>query len=344
MSSTNHDSDPPGDKNGKHSQHVTESPPKNDPEGNVAELDTRSLLSFGYGKTNTRTESSTERRRDVSGKSDEVFQFKELLDELADLQLSTYKMNHAKRGIAVIFNNETFDWSTRMNRRVGTQKDVENLQNYLGLLGFEVNVLQDRSTDEIKHTLYQVSKLDHSDSDCFLCAFLTHGDDGVIYGRDGTTELQELFDLFRGEKCPSLVGKPKVFFIQACRGEQHEVGVIEADSGDQTDSRGSVTTISQGSIPTIPAGADFLLSYSTTQGYYSHRDTAFGSWYIQALSKVLETHATTLEFTQILTLVNQLVAKRAVERCLDPRMIGKKQIPCFVSMLTKRLIFTPKKK
>lgn len=83
-----------------------------------------------------------------------------LLDELADLQLSTYKMNHAKRGIAVIFNNETFDWSTRMNRRVGTQKDVENLQNYLGLLGFEVNVLQDRSTDEIKHTLYQGKTLD----------------------------------------------------------------------------------------------------------------------------------------------------------------------------------------
>lgn len=311
-------------------------------EDNIAELDTRSFLSLS---SRSQTRVTTGRLSDASGRSERVFQFKELLDELAtvDVQLPSYRMNHAKRGLAVVFNNENFDWSTRMNRRVGTQKDVDNLQFFLGRLGFYVKVCQDNTTDDIKSTLFEVSQLDHSDSDCFLCAFLTHGDDGVIYGKDGTTELQELFDLFRGEKCPTLIGKPKIFLIQACRGDQHEIGVNKPISEDQTDSRdSSITTISQGTIPTVPAGADFLLSYSVTQGYYSHRDTAYGSWYIQALSKVLESHATTMEFTQILTLVNQLVADRAVERCMDPRMIGKKQIPCYVSMLTKRLIFTPK--
>ena len=77
-------------------------------------------------------------------------------------------------------------------------------------------------------------------------------------------------------------------------------------------------------------------------GYYSHRDTAFGSWYIQALCQALDTYGTTLEFTHLLTIVNRLVANRAVERCLQPSMIGKKQIPCFMSMLTKQLYFTPK--
>ena len=55
---------------------------------------------------------------------------------------------------------------------------------------------------------------DHSEADCFLCVFLTHGDDGVIYGRDGTLPLQVFFDVFRGEHCKSLVGKPKIFLIQ----------------------------------------------------------------------------------------------------------------------------------
>lgn len=312
--------------------------------GNVVEPDTKRILGFSI---QSKTSSSSERReQDVSTEmKDEVFQFKgfhEMLAESVGLQIPEYKMDHPNRGLAVIFNHEFFDPIVRMNRRVGTEKDVINLRNYLGRLGFRVRVFQDLTVMEIKQTLCKVSQDDHTNSDCFLCTFLSHGDDGVIYGRDGTTDIQELFDFFRGEYCPSLVGKPKIFLVQACRGEQHEIGVLEADSLDQTDSRGSITTVSEGLPPTIPAGADFLLSYSVTQGYYSHRDTAFGSWYIQALSKVLELHGTTMEFTQILTLVNQLVAQRAVERCLDSRMIGKKQIPCFVSMLTKRLIFRPK--
>ena len=57
-------------------------------------------------------------------------------------------------------------------------------------------------------------EMDHSDSDCILCAFLTHGDDGIIYGYDGTLPISDLFEYFRGENCPSLVGKPKVFLVQ----------------------------------------------------------------------------------------------------------------------------------
>ena len=79
------------------------------------------------------------------------------------------------------------------------------------------------STEDVLHVciLYQIfilfltaAKSDHSDSDCFMCVFLTHGEDGIIYGRDGTVDLQEIFDLFRGENCPTLIGKPKLFLIQ----------------------------------------------------------------------------------------------------------------------------------
>jgi len=43
---------------------------------------------------------------------------------------------------------------------------------------------------------------------------LSHGDEGVFYGTDGSLELKSLTSLFRGDRCPSLVGKPKLFFIQ----------------------------------------------------------------------------------------------------------------------------------
>jgi len=60
-----------------------------------------------------------------------------------------------------------------------------------------------------------VSREDHSDADCFVCVVLSHGEDGVIYGTNGTLKLHSLIEMFKGDHCPSLAGKPKIFFIQA---------------------------------------------------------------------------------------------------------------------------------
>lgn len=77
-------------------------------------------------------------------------------------------------------------------------------------------------------------------------------------------------------------------------------------------------------------------------GYYSHRETVNGSWYIQDLCEMLKRYGSALEFTELLTLVNRKVSQRRVDFCKDPGAIGKKQVPCFASMLTKKLHFCPK--
>ena len=54
----------------------------------------------------------------------------------------------------------------------------------------------------------------HSDADCFALAILSHGNEDGVYGTDGVIPLHMLTDLLKEEKCPSLAGKPKLFFIQ----------------------------------------------------------------------------------------------------------------------------------
>lgn len=54
----------------------------------------------------------------------------------------------------------------------------------------------------------------HTDADCFLCVFLSHGEGNHIYAYDAKIEIQTLTGLFKGDKCQSLVGKPKIFIIQ----------------------------------------------------------------------------------------------------------------------------------
>ena len=51
-------------------------------------------------------------------------------------------------------------------------------------------------------------------SDCFVCAILTHGEEGVVYGTDDKVEVKILLEPFKGNNCKGLVGKPKIFFIQ----------------------------------------------------------------------------------------------------------------------------------
>lgn len=54
----------------------------------------------------------------------------------------------------------------------------------------------------------------HVDADCFVCVFLSHGENGHVYAYDGQIEIKEITDLFKGDKCRSLVGKPKIFILQ----------------------------------------------------------------------------------------------------------------------------------
>lgn len=61
-----------------------------------------------------------------------------------------------------------------------------------------------------------VSQMDHSESDCFVLACLSHGEQGILYASDAPYKPDSLWSKFTADKCPSLAGKPKLFFIQVC--------------------------------------------------------------------------------------------------------------------------------
>uniref|UniRef100_A0A8C5U2M9 Caspase-6 n=1 Tax=Malurus cyaneus samueli TaxID=2593467 RepID=A0A8C5U2M9_9PASS len=254
-------------------------------------------------------------------------------------------MSHPRRGVALIFNHELFNWRLTLPHRNGTMADRDNLKHSLTDLGFEVRPFDNLKADEVLQKIHEASMDDHSNADCFVCVLLSHGEDDHIYAYDDKIKIQTITDMFRGDKCQSLVGKPKIFIIQACRGDKHDDPVIAYDSTDSShESPVSETEVDAAAVYTLPAGADFIMCYSVAQGYYSHRDTFYGSWYIQDLCEVFRNYGSSLEFTELLTLVNRKVSHRRVDKCKNINAIGKKQIPCFASMLTKKLYFRPKSK
>lgn len=60
--------------------------------------------------------------------------------------------------------------------------------------------------------IFSVADMDHHNSDCVVIVVLSHGEPGRLEARDGTYDVKDIWEPLL--ECRSLVGKPKLFFIQ----------------------------------------------------------------------------------------------------------------------------------
>lgn len=239
-----------------------------------------------------------------------------------------YKMNKSTRGIAVIINNKDFLRSSGMDRypRNGTDVDRDALAKLFRALKFDVRIYNNQTRAEIRRITKDMATTNHSSYDAFIFSILTHGEEGVIYGTDGTMAIKDLTAIFKD--CATLVGKPKMFFFQACQGHEYMDGMDVTDAPQQ------------GSKVSVPAEADFVYAYSTVPGYYSWRNSVNGSWFIQSLTKVFEENAERMDILRMLTRVNAMVSTYK-SRTGDYYSDSKRQVSSVVSMLRKELYFFP---
>ena len=136
------------------------------------------------------------------------------------LLMQMVRMESTPQGIAVIINNKTFTSTFGLGNRNGTDKDAVALERLFTYLGFYTNRYNDLTGSEMKRA---VATIDYRQYDCLLVAILTHGVQGKLYGTDGEKiPVEDLTTLFNGDQCPSLIDKPKIFFLQACRGENRD--------------------------------------------------------------------------------------------------------------------------
>nr|QAV56480.1 caspase-7 [Dugesia japonica] len=231
-----------------------------------------------------------------------------------------------KKKLCYIINNEEFDRGLNLSPRSGTQRDFEKLKTLFKKLNFVVENHKNCTAYEMRKNLEEISKRkDLKDYSMFVCFILSHGDEGIIYGRDAHVSIDTMLNYFKGDKCKGLVGKPKLFFIQACRGDKFDKGVL-ADS------------VGSNNLDKIPIEADVLIGYSTVPGYFSWRNSSNGSWYIQALCSEIEKNAKTEDVVHILVRVNASVAGNFSSNTGDTKSHGMIQIPSFTCMLRKKVL------
>ena len=260
-----------------------------------------------------------------------------------------YEMDHKMRGSAIIFNNKKFkerklptgEQYTPQERH-GTDKDADALRKTLGNFGFDpILIVPDPSKAAIDDALENLAEDDHKNSDCIFVAVLSHGDKGEISAKDEDYAESDLWTPFLADKCKSLVGKPKIFVIQACRGDAADKGLVVLD---QAKPGGAVKKVVASTATTIPVHADFLIARATPSGYPSMRNTDSGSYFIQAFCNVLNKYGEKDDLVSILTKVNRRVAQEDMRVEVEGKVEDRKQIPCYSSMLTKKIMLTKNSK
>ena len=242
-----------------------------------------------------------------------------------------YRLDRNPHGICVIINNHKFHHPTDPDKahsdRGGAEVDQKNLQLTFQYLRYKVEVYENLTNTQMTELMLDVARRNHANYDSFICCILTHGEENSVHGADSIPV--SLFDLTGVMKlCSTLINKPKMFFIQACRGDQEDKGhkldeeVIQRDSGPKAPPL----------THTIPQEADFFFGYATPLGNAAYRSRRHGSWYISELCKVLTMHAYTSNLSNMMRKVNDNICRAFTKE-------GYKQTSEFVDRLRKGVHF-----
>lgn len=240
----------------------------------------------------------------------------------------TYEMKRKPHGIAVIIVNGNFDANPEepgliLNRRDGALKDLELFRSTFSFLGYDVETHYNKASFEMFEVIESVaSSFDHSLYDSFVCCVSTHGSASGLYGADSVlVKIEEFKEPIKN--IPTLVGKPKMFFIQSCRVKNAET--VTADRPQPV-------------APAYHHDVDFYVVNATPPNNPAYISPAFGSWFCQALKKVF----TNSQFAHTCTLQNMVnMVAQEITNCSGILEDGNTALQCLHReiTLTKDVVF-----
>ncbi|XP_064883933.1 caspase-2 isoform X3 [Oncorhynchus nerka] len=273
----------------------------------------------------------------------------------------SYSMVSSPRGLALVISNVSFDSCAApdLDSRKGGEVDEEVLRKVFTELDYIVTVRRDLTAQGMRECIEQFGRRQQHQtvSSCVVC-LLSHGVEGAIYGTDGQLlELDWVFEAFDNAHCPLLQNKPKMFFIQACRGEEMDCGVEQPDGPERTQSPGceqrDAGREGEGDGDTrqmeergrlrvkLPQRSDMICGFASLKGTAAMRNTKRGSWFIQEVNSALRFRARDTHLSDILVQVNGRIKDREGYAPGTPHHRCK-EMSEFTSSLCKDLYLFPK--
>ncbi|XP_077162458.1 caspase-3-like [Paroedura picta] len=232
--------------------------------------------------------------------------------------------NQRKNRALVIVN---FDFyrspaQERLPARPGAKKEADRLFKALSDCNYTVELRYDLTAKQICRLYEKECNEDHGD--CFVSILSSHGEEGVIFDCKGQpVELTQIYKALSPPGSHKLAGKPKILFIQACRGQEIDPGVwLQTDSAEaQTDYISHYLSVPE----------DTTVMFACSPGYAAFIN-CWESAFLKALLKLLEGENRQRELTRLMTWINREVAFNFEAK---GKHSGGKEMPCFVTKMVR---------
>ena len=248
--------------------------------------------------------------------------------------IDEYELKPENPGLVYIFNNQTFlNDETRKEKllfRNGSNSDVENLEKLFKEMNFTVEKFLDYKAIGIRQIIEEITtKTDYTNVDSVIVFIMSHGhkdefgNHHILTYDEQYVNVDEFIEPFKN--VDSLKKKPKLFFIEASRGNYIMPTIEDVKKNDQTKLANDTEL-----------GVDFAISHSTIDNCISIGSIVNGSWYIQSLCKMIKERGNRDDFSSIMTKVNNHMQQREY-RGNDKKLY--KMLPTCSCRLSKCFIF-----
>lgn len=252
-----------------------------------------------------------------------------------------YKMLARPRGVCLIINNVDFDNELLASRK-GSDRDAHRFKHIFRQFGFDVTLKRNLNAEKMRNILRLTATSCKSQHDAAIIILLSHGTETGVYGTDAIeVDMNQTVSYFDNKHCKQLIGKPKVFIVQACRGRIIDYGVGETQTFFSQPESQSVSVFgSQDSVfnssrvarwnvldkHNQPTRTDMMLCFSCLSGHISNRNEEAGSWLGIALASHLQNYAHEKHLMDILNMVSRDVRKQTsadgIKQALEVTCIG----------------------
>nr|XP_054756821.1 caspase-3-like [Lytechinus pictus] len=280
-------------------------------------------------------------------------------------------MDKPDKGVAFILNNYIFD-TYRANERKGSDIDLINVRHVFKEIGYAPEEAQNLTAEEIRMELNSLKQKILPSHTSVVLVFMSHGVPEGILGTDQkVVTVEEIKNMFSGNNCQALIGKPKIMFFQACRGDKvtpcassnntpSEAGTEKCNDIVSTDgsTRGGSLKSDRSMVKSspddikgddvdadggVPDNADVYIAHATSEGYFSLRDKQNGSWFIQALCEELIASAHAHHLDDIMMKVTDRVQQHEANIVVRGKRRLTLQTPQIVKQgIGKKIYFLPK--
>nr|XP_045582596.1 uncharacterized protein LOC123745763 isoform X1 [Procambarus clarkii]XP_045582597.1 uncharacterized protein LOC123745763 isoform X1 [Procambarus clarkii] len=180
----------------------------------------------------------------------------------------SYSLLSEPRGYVYVFNNKFLGQGSNWQRN-GAEMDSQNINTTFTRMGYRVIIHEDLTGGETEEAFNAIRRNpDLNGIDAFIVFILSHGKDAYTFYTNDQEE-QSLFyvrSLFSNRKCPSLSGKPKIFFTNYCRGDALERQDVDA-------------------VRDVPK--DMFTIHAASEGIMARRHQRRGTYFVFCLCDVL---------------------------------------------------------